>query len=351
MLAAPVTIVQNPEEPMASQAVSLLCDDRNREGRQVIQQVVGGQGRHGVDGDKLIVALRDHDVVGATLLRRQPGRTAQIWLPSLAEGEPAETAASLLAAALEVAQQWKSSLVQAVSEPDSNSQLAALLQAGFQHVADLLLLVCWLHDIRPELPELPFELVLYRDTERRRLSSIIESTYTGTLDCPRLNGVREIDDVIDGHQATGAFDPGNWYFVRQRGEDIGCLLLADHNNADHNNADHNNAEHNNADHNNADHNNADHNNADHNNADHNNADHNNTGQWEVVYLGLAPAARGQGYGLQLVQAAQSLARQKGAAQLLLAVDAANAPAIASYLAAGFVEWERRKIFLKVLTPR
>ena len=57
---------------------------------------------------------------------------------------------------------------------------------------------------------------------------LIERTYEGTLDCTALNGVRDMEDVINGYQATGVFRPENWLFVRGEGEDVGVLLLADH---------------------------------------------------------------------------------------------------------------------------
>lgn len=302
--APPVTIVQNPGQPERSQAVALLLADRSDDGRQALQQALSGV-TPADDAGVLLAALRGNRVVGAALLRRQPGRTALAWSPRLASGEPAQTAAELLSATLEVARDWQCSLVQGVLEARLDAGLDALVAAGFEQMAELLLLVCWLQEAPARLSAQAFELVPYHDSERPRLARVIESTYEGTLDCPRLNGVRQIGDVIAGHQATGAFDPQHWFFVRQAGHDIGCLLLANHP---------------------------------------------AVRQWEVVYVGLTPAARGRGWGLQLIQTAQSLARQQGAAQLVLAVDAANTPAVEAYLAAGFVVWDRRAVYLKILAP-
>jgi ribosomal protein S18 acetylase RimI-like enzyme len=76
------------------------------------------------------------------------------------------------------------------------------------------------------------------------------------------------------------------------------------------------------------------------------ADHPDDDQWELVYLGVAPESRGQGLGMALARKALAMARRAGRRQLVLAVDAANAPAIEIYRRAGFEAWERRRIFLR-----
>ena len=43
-----------------------------------------------------------------------------------------------------------------------------------------------------------------------------------------MNGVRSIDDVLQGYRATGHFDPERWFIVRHQGEEIGCLILTDY---------------------------------------------------------------------------------------------------------------------------
>ena len=78
----------------------------------------------------------------------------------------------------------------------------------------------------PEPCEIQFED--YATTQRGRLIRLVERTYDGTLDCTALNGVRDLDDVVNGYQNTGTFRAENWQFVRRDGEDIGVLLLADH---------------------------------------------------------------------------------------------------------------------------
>ena len=143
----------------------------------------------------------------------------------------------------------------------------------------------------------------YSSAASRRFEAIVEQTYLDTRDCPRLDGTRPIDEVLEGYRAVGQFDPAHWLLARQEGHDIGCLLLAEH------------------------------------------RAHR---LWELIYMGIVPAARGHGWGLAISRQAQWLARQGGAERLVLAVDAANEPALKGYAAAGFVAWDRRSVFLKLI---
>jgi ribosomal protein S18 acetylase RimI-like enzyme len=156
----------------------------------------------------------------------------------------------------------------------------------------------------PPAAELQFEP--YAESEQQRLAALVERTYEGTRDCPRMNGLRETADVLSGYRAAGRFDPGRWFFLRHAGRDVGCLLLTEH------------PEHR---------------------------------QWELVYIGLVPEVRGRSWGIEAVRRAQAIAAQAQATCLLLAVDAANEPAVAMYAASGFAAWDRRSVLVRVLGDR
>ena len=66
-------------------------------------------------------------------------------------------------------------------------------------------------------------------------------------------------------------------------------------------------------------------------------------------VATAAEARGRGLGLDLTRHAQWLARQVGCEQTVLAVDAANEPAIRTYIAAGFREFDRKTVWIRALT--
>lgn len=251
----------------------------------------------------LWVATRGPRLVGAAWCQPQPGRTAGVAPPQVAGGEPATTAVALLTGIVRAARASGLVLLQALLEFDHGPAFDDFRGAGFQHVADILYLASGREHFPVERPTGPLSFVPYTEPLHERCERAIERSYEHTLDCPRLNGVRTAADVLAGYRATGQFDPARWLLVQAAGSDVGCLILADHAAAD---------------------------------------------QWELVYMGLAPEARGRGWGLAIVRHAQWLAGRAGRARLVLAVDAANAPAIAQYAAAGFAAWDRRSVLIRLL---
>jgi GNAT superfamily N-acetyltransferase len=193
-------------------------------------------------------------------------------------------------------------LAHTLLETDASCVAEVLKQCGFQHAADLLYLVSPASAFPATAPGGGLEFLTYDAARHERLGAIVEQTYAGSLDCPELDKVRSIDDILAGYRSVGAFDQRRWMIVRDGNRDVGCLLLAETEPA----------------------------------------------AWEVVYFGIVPAARGLGLGLTLLRRAQWMAREAGSVRLTAAVDAANKPAIDAYAAAGFVGWERRGVYLCLL---
>ena len=63
-------------------------------------------------------------------------------------------------------------------------------------------------------------------------------------------------------------------------------------------------------------------------------------------MGLVPEVRGRGWGRQITRYAQWLGRGARIERILVAVDAANEPAVAAYRSTGFELWERRSVYLR-----
>ncbi len=253
-------------------------------------------------GGEVLIARRSDDLVGAIWAQEHAGRTAGISPPQLVDGEPDQTAIDLLRAAAQRIGARDVRLLQALLETDTGPDFRRMIAAGFVHACDLLYLVSLAKVFPSALPESPCELVTVQPADMPRLAQILERTYEGTLDCPRLNGVRSGDDILAGYLQTGTSGREHWYFCRHADQDVGCLLLGDHPGGD---------------------------------------------QWEVIYMGLLPAARGKGWGIVIARHAQWLCRRAGRARLVLAVDAANRPAIAAYAEAGFLAWDRRSVLLQI----
>lgn len=301
-------IGQAPQERLAAALELAFGSLAEAERRGMVDLARHKAGQPGVAAFE---ARRGGRLIGALYCEVQLGGSAGLWPPQMVEGAAeveegfVERGSQLL---LEAAFDWlgpqRVKVVQSLLATGSGSDAERLRAAGFTHSADLLYLVSLTNSF-PSAPieaDLSFEPVSSRSDEE--LAQVLEATYEQTLDCPALNGVQDCRDVLAGYRATGSFDPSRWFFVRREGRDIGCLLLADFPEAN---------------------------------------------QWLVVYMGLLPDVRGQGLGIELVRHAQWLCGQAGRSRLVLAVDAANAPAINIYAAAGFIAWDRRSVWLRVLS--
>ena len=222
--------------------------------------------RQTVCGYRMWGAFRGEKLTGAVLALTQPGRTAVVWSPRLAADEPRETAGRLLEASQTPLPPLGIRMVQALLPPDGTVDAELLTAAGFRHFSDLLYLVCLADDFPATSPCPEFQFEPYSLARHGRFAHLVDATYEESLDCPAVNGVRSIDDVLQGYKATGNFDPERWFTVLDRGEEVGCLILTDY------------PEH---------------------------------ATWELIYMGLLPMARGRGRGLRIVRHALWLARQAG----------------------------------------
>jgi ribosomal protein S18 acetylase RimI-like enzyme len=186
---------------------------------------------------------------------------------------------------------------------DAGEDAQALRTAGFVHAADLLYLVSLAGQFPRIDPANALTFVPQGAGDLGQISAIVERSYEGTRDCPSLNGVRAIEDVIAGYRSIGRFRPDLWLIARTDDDDAGCVILADHS---------------------------------------------PERTWELVYMGVAPERRGRGLGLEITRHAQWLCARENIERLVLAVDASNDPALAMYAAAGFVSWDRRSVFVRIL---
>ncbi len=300
---APPEVVPCPPNRRAEALSLVLCEIAPSQRREIAGELLKTSSSYdSPTATGLIVAMRGDILCGAVWPQPQPGNTAVLWPPQLVAGETEPTGFELLRAAVD----WLDGAAIGMAQvllPRRDEPVVPLLEAvGFCHLAELLYLTCEADRFSTEpQAERELQFVPYDERNRERLGNLIEETYVGTLDCPALNGARGMDDVIAGYKATGLFRPEIWQIIRHSGEDVGVLLLADHPSARH---------------------------------------------WELVYMGLVPKARGRGWGRQITQHAQSLARLANVERIVLAVDAANSPALEMYRAMGFEKWDRRHVFVR-----
>jgi ribosomal protein S18 acetylase RimI-like enzyme len=251
----------------------------------------------------LLAGRRGSQLAAAMLGQQLVGRAATLWPPQLAAGESARTAPLLLESMHRQLAAGGVELVQLLLESRTAPAAELLAHGGYQHAGDLAYLVADASVFPTGPPRLKVELEGYSPEMRDRFVGVIEASYAGSLDCPLVDGLRRTEDVLAGYQAVGQFRPDHWLLARLDGRDVGCLLVADHSQQQ---------------------------------------------QLELVYLGVVPQARGQGLGRALTRHAQWLARQAGRTRVVLAVDAANQPALGGYRACGFAAWDQRSVFVRSL---
>jgi mycothiol synthase len=146
----------------------------------------------------------------------------------------------------------------------------------------------------------------YKPNQRSELETVLAATYVGSLDCPTLNGTRHPAETLQSYETIGQSGTHHWQLIYRGEEPIGCLLLAIHK-----------------------------------------PEQPATQLFgELVYWGVIPNARGQGLGGEILELALWQATKLDLDKLVLAVDAANEPALRLYAALGFFEWLRKEAWGK-----
>jgi ribosomal protein S18 acetylase RimI-like enzyme len=252
----------------------------------------------------LLAAHRGGHLVGAAVAHVLPGRAAIVWPPQVVPlGQtplPAELPAALLRRLTENLAGGSTKIVQSLLASGDVAAAQPFAAAGFHRMAELSYLSGEAAIFPEEPPQLPFEMRPADALGQRQLNELIDRTYIGTLDCPQIDGLRDIEDVLSGYRGVGEYRPELWQVAIHEGQPVGCLLVNVHADVRH---------------------------------------------AELVYVGLVPEVRCRGWGLLLTRQALWLAKHAACDRLVLAVDAANAPATNVYRQAGLTQWDRREIWL------
>jgi ribosomal protein S18 acetylase RimI-like enzyme len=252
--------------------------------------------------ESTFVVTEDGEVRGALVCLIVAGASALIWPPQSVDDRHARQREDAL---VRHAVAWLRGrgvkLAQSLLAPEEVPLGAALERNGFTHVTHLWYLA---HDLglAPSLVSAHARLAFrsYPDAPPALFHQTLLATYEDTLDCPEVTGVRTVEEVITGHRAQGEHDPGRWWLALTAGQPVGVLMLTALP---------------------------------------------ESGDWEVSYMGLVPAARRQGFGRELLGKALSEAKTAGVSRVTLSVDGRNGPAWDLYRAVGFEPFARREVFL------
>lgn len=264
---------------------------------------------YGLDTSRQVLAMSHERIIGACLWVPTAGRTALFYVPQTVTPEipvPAAQVQCIIQATKDAAAAGMA-LGQVILPPEAQETAALYRRAGFFDLATLRYMRRHRPLFQPSLALSPeCQIVTYTPDTRLDFAQTIKASYEQTLDCPRLSNLRNIDDVMAGHQAN-AFDPTLWFLLKRNSRNAGVLLLAHRP---------------------------------------------ENSVLELVYLGLVPHSRGMGLGTQLVKLALIAAMRVRSATVTLAVDSANTPAVHLYRRSHFEPTVERQVLIHpFLTPR
>ena len=132
----------------------------------------------------------------ACMLICSPGRCGTVLLSDAIEAADRAGAAGALAELVTTAGQRRLRLVQALLEMDfAGTDLLA--GAGFARVGELQYMERPIGGVARHRREAGLAWVTYERQRHATFAQVIEASYEGSLDCPALTGVREIEEVIE----------------------------------------------------------------------------------------------------------------------------------------------------------
>lgn len=248
--------------------------------------------------DELLVARENGAIKAASWIQRTPGNSAVLWPPDL--GHPA--AELLMDAAGKRLDCDPAKIAQLVVGQAALVDESLLSLAGFHKLADLAYLSLESSKFDQVSPPATLRFESVDLNHPRRFEGLVSKTYEQTQDCPELNGLREPAEILADYKTQGEFDTGNWLIAQDGTLDVGVLILARH------------------------------------------GAH---GVMELVYMGVVPAARGRGYGAEIVGQSAQMAARQDAQRLVLAVDLRNQPARTMYESIGFSTWDQRTVYARL----
>jgi ribosomal protein S18 acetylase RimI-like enzyme len=255
-----------------------------------VSEFIQSAGQRGIDISQMWVAESRGKLVWAVLPVLNPGKTLLLLAGSNITDSIIPAATQLVSELCDYYRERDVHLAQVLFEPTHTHARLLFGDLGFVQVAELIYLQGYVPRVAkaPPLPE-EMRFLPYSAENHALFSEGILLSYRESLDCPALSGLRDIEDIIAGHRATGQHDPAMWQLLVEDGRPRGVVLLSRIPDTD---------------------------------------------AVELVYLGLAVEARGNGLGTLLMQRAMHLIVADQRRSLTLAVDSKNEPALRLYFRHG-----------------
>ncbi len=241
-----------------------------------------------------LFVARDADgrLRAAALVEALPGAMGVAWAP---RGDSRDAIDAVTVAACAWLRERGVKVCQAFAAASEREEMAPLERCGFRHATQLVFLR---RDLSPECESTRLlSFATARPPFSEEFAATLLATHAGTLDCPELNATRTPAEILAGFTSSPAVE---WHLACLSGERVGVVVLEyakDYGAAD------------------------------------------------LTYLGVVPAARGRKLGAELLTFAVGEAVVARLLALNVSVDARNAPAMKLYARHGFVEYDRREVWL------
>jgi ribosomal protein S18 acetylase RimI-like enzyme len=297
-----------PEE--INHSLSLLFDEKKLDRQALRDQIRSFQKlarQENYDLSRQMVLAQANVIRAACSFVPCPGHTAFVFVSAPEEKEFEiqllwKQATQMLSELAEWAFKEGSQLLQVLIDPQDKVRSRLCSDSGFQHLTDLV----YLYGDCTKSLEAPSETMnqrweTYTEQAHNRFKYVISRTYEDSLDCPELENLRTMDDVILGHKAAGDFNQQLWKILYQEDQPAGVLLLSPLKNRK---------------------------------------------MTELTYMGLVPEFRKRGLAKVLLAEAVRLTRRHSLDGLTLAVDKRNQPAMNIYSQFGLEELFQRTVFIR-----
>ncbi len=244
-------------------------------------------------------------LVGSALGVVSPGKVAMILTSSCT---PETALSNAVIRALEMLEQKAQhaglAILQSLIPPDCADRTRVLGKAGYAFLADMRYLTLKMpRSLPPEPRYLDVVAEDCRSVDEVLFRNTLGRTYEGSLDCPGLNGLRTMEEIVLSHRHTGIHDPRLWLIAKVGNDPVGVVLLSQVP---------------------------------------------LQSAMEIVYVGVVPESRGCSYGTYLVRLAIENAVRANSEHLMLAVDHLNHYAGKIYASFGFKETDRRHAWIRNL---
>jgi ribosomal protein S18 acetylase RimI-like enzyme len=262
----------------------ILAHDQALAGPEQVGEFVQFAAARGIDLYRLWLAGAGGQLSWAVLPVVSPGKTMLLLSPPMVSQQ--FDAAPLVESVCRWAGQNGVHLAQVLADPAQMPLRQFFARCGFREIAELHYLQSTIRATTP--PSLPpgYRWMTYSSETHPLFARALAESYQNSLDCPALGGLREIEDVIAGHRASGEVDEQFWYVLLDAHAQPRAVLLLTR------------------------------------------VPKNDLA--ELVYLGLSPSVRGRGISDILMRQAFWAVRQMNLSRITLAVDSLNAPALRLY---------------------